>query len=233
MSEDKEVKDRWFTKQTLMGALLTLVGGLLLWVITHYLTDRADVTALCLSSSIDGQVYSSKYVDQLSAEIESRSAKGRVADSFATALLMARLREDQIKLTQSDASPLDAFDKAEKAYEPFAKPEFDTFRFNKTDAQVTGQLKCLVKNTGQTKANDVQISFPSTAITLLVQGKPIDFDSGNPLYKLPSLNPGDSFTVVAQYGGYFDDSAYTLPPALTFADGVTNVQMVRPPYRTH
>lgn len=112
---------------------------------------------------------------------------------------------------------------------PGTRTDLGQHGMDKLDAQVGGEVICTVKNTGSTKASDIQITMPPSAVTLYAGGEPIAFDPKRPMYKLPSLNPGDGVTIVAQY--HFVLVPATLgatPPNLTYAEGTSTVQIEGP-----
>jgi hypothetical protein len=106
-----------------------------------------------------------------------------------------------------------------------ALPDLGQHGMDRLDAKVGGEVTCAVKNTGSTKAADIQITMPQSAVALYVGGEPIAFDPKRPMYKLPSLNPGDSFTIVAQYHGFIPAMLRVTPPNITYADGTSTVQI--------
>ncbi|WP_186097325.1 hypothetical protein [Burkholderia gladioli] len=213
MAKSEDKTNRFFGRERLIGAFWTVAAAVILMLITHYFTARPAITSICSRAPINGSAYSDEYVKKLKAKIDRLNAKGAAADKFVRAWVVAGIgkdRGDQVVKGLIDAK---------NEYMEVSEPVLNDFMSTESlDSKISGEISCVVSNSGDTKASKIDISFPSQPVGLYVGGKSTDFDAQKPIYEIDSLNPQDSVTVVAQYSSYFAPE-YASPPAITFAEG--------------
>ncbi|WP_419692314.1 hypothetical protein ACN262_29705 [Burkholderia gladioli] len=214
MAKSEEGTNRFFGRERLIGAFWTIAAAVILMLITHYFTARPAVTAICSREPINGVAYSDEYVRKLKAKIDRLNKKGAAADKFVRAWMVAGGGKDRGDLVVKELVD------AKNEYIEVSAPILDDFvSIESMDSKISGEISCVVTNSGDTKASKIDISLPSQPVGLYVGGKSTSFDAQKPVYEIDSLNPQDSVAVVAQYGSYFAPE-YASPPAITFAEGM-------------
>jgi hypothetical protein len=213
MAKSEDRTNRFFSRERLIGACWAIVVAVIIMLVTNYFSARPAITAICSRTSVNSPAYSDEYVNKLKERIDGLNKKATAADKLMRALVVAgggKDRGDQIIKGIIDARN----DYAEIS----ASILNDLVSTDGSSSKISGEISCVVTNSGDTKASKIDISLPSQPVGLYVGGKSIAFDAQKPVYEIDSLNPQDGVTVVAQYGPYFSPE-YASPPTVTFAEG--------------
>lgn len=213
MAKSEDRANRFFSRERLIGAGWTIVVAVIIALVTNCFSARPAITAICSRTSVNSPAYSDEYVNKLKEKIDGLNKKATAADKLMRALVVAgggKDRGDQIIKGIIDARN----DYAEISVSILN----DLVSADGSSSKISGEISCVVTNSGDTKASKIDISLPSQPVGLYVGGKSIAFDAQKPVYEIDSLNPQDGVTVVAQYGPYFSPE-YASPPTVTFAEG--------------
>ncbi|WP_124076442.1 hypothetical protein [Burkholderia gladioli] len=213
MAKSEDGTNRFFSRERLIGAGWAIVVAVIIALVTNYFSARPAITAICSRTSVNSPAYSDEYVNKLKEKIDGLNKKATAADKLMRALVVAgggKDRGDQIIKGIIDARN----DYAEISVSILN----DFVSTDGSGSKISGEISCVVTNSGDTKASKIDISLPSQPVGLYVGGKSIAFDAQKPVYEIDSLNPQDGVTVVAQYGPYFSPE-YASPPTVTFAEG--------------
>lgn len=213
MAKSEDEANHFFSRERLIGAFWAIVVAVIIMLATNYFSARPAITAICSRTSVNSSAYSEEYVSRLKKKIDGLNKKAAAADKLMRAFVVAgggKDRGDQIIKGIIDAK---------NEYAEISVSILNDFvSTDDSGGKISGEISCVVTNSGDTKASKIDISLPSQPVGLYVGGKSIAFDAQKPVYEIDSLNPQDSVTVVAQYGPYFSPE-YASPPTVTFAEG--------------